>query len=160
MATVQLANLDAKLTYLALQYHLARPGSELDPDTGGPSTRGLAAVAHVLEPQLEQAVATIGLSEQQRQRLLSAMSGTMNELKTYPLLPERSGGRRSAIPGFDVVLRRLFPEIETEPDETSQLAGHLMAARRRLASAEATRGGEGAGAAPRRWWRFWQRQDA
>ena len=108
MATFQLANLDARLVYLALQYHLARPGSELDPETKQPLAHGgLAEVAQALEPQLDQAVATIELSAYQHQRLFSAISGTLNELKTYPLLepvpPERGGGRRSTVTGFDAV---------------------------------------------------------
>ena len=160
MAAFQLANLDAKLTYLALRYHLARPGSELDPETKQPIAHGLAQVAQALEPQLEKAVATIDLTEYQRQRLLLAIGGAMNELKTYPLLdplpPERGGGRHTATPDFDIALRRLFPEVEEEPDEASQLAGHLMALRRRLeqapiadeSSPKQTRG---------RWWRFWKR---
>ena len=164
MATVQLAHLDARLTYLALQYHLARPGSELDPETKQPTAHGLAEVAQALEPQLEQAVATIELTERQHQRLLSAFAGTMNELKTYPLLerlpPERGGGRHSAIPTFDAALRRLFPEVDEEPDEATQLAGHLMALRRRLVSAQAASAPSGEPPSPTRgrWWRFWQRK--
>ncbi|MCH8919215.1 MAG: hypothetical protein IIA23_00705 [Chloroflexi bacterium] len=162
MATLQLAPLDAKLIYLALQYHLARPGAELDPESKQPIAHGLAEVAQALEPQLHRAVATVELSEYQRQRLLSAIAGTMNELKTYPLLdavpPERGGGRRTTVPGFDAVLRRLFPEVEEEPDEAPQLAGHFMSLRRRLEDAAAAAAEEEASTPTRSpWWRFWQR---
>ena len=162
MATLQLAPLDAKLIYLALQYHLARPGAELDPESKQPLAHGLAEVAQTLEPQLHRAVATVELSEYQRQRLLSAIAGTMNELKTYPLLdavpPERGGGRRTTVPGFDAVLRRLFPEVDDEPDEAPQLAGHFMSLRRRLEDAAAAAAEEEASATARPpWWRFWQR---
>ena len=162
MATLQLAPLDAKLIYLALQYHLARPGAELDPESKQPMTHGLAEVAQALEPQLDRAVATVELSEYQRQRLLSAIAGTMNELKTYPLLdavpPERGGGRRTTVPGFDAVLRRLFPEVDEEPDEAPQLAGHFMSLRRRLEDAAAAAAEEEASNPARPpWWRFWQR---
>ena len=162
MATLQLAPLDAKLIYLALQYHLARPGAELDPESKQPLAHGLAEVAQTLEPQLHRAVATVELSEYQRQRLLSAIAGTMNELKTYPLLdavpPERGGGRRTTVPGFDAVLRRLFPEVDDEPDEAPQLAGHFMSLRRRLEDAVAAAAEEEASTAARSpWWRFWQR---
>ena len=162
MATLQLAPLDAKLIYLALQYHLARPGAELDPESKQPLTHGLAEVAQALEPQLDRAVATVELSEYQRQRLLSAIAGTMNELKTYPLLdavpPERGGGRRTTVPGFDAVLRRLFPEVDGEPDEAPQLAGHFMSLRRRLEDAAAAAAEEEASNPARPpWWRFWQR---
>ncbi len=163
MATFQLANLDAKLTMLALRYHLARPGAELDPETKQPSAHGLAEVADALEPQTGSAVATIELSEHQRQRLLSAIGGTMNELKTYPLLdalpPERGGGRRSTVAGFDATLRRLFPEVTDDSEEAVQLAGHLLALRRRLARAPAEPAPvEAAGRARGRWWRFWERR--
>ncbi len=162
MATLQLAPLDAKLIYLALQYHLARPGAELDPESKQPMAHGLAEVAQALEPQLHRAVATVELSEYQRQRLLSAIAGTMNELKTYPLLdavpPERGGGRRTTVPGFDAVLRRLFPEVDEEPDEAPQLAGHFMSLRRRLEDAAAAAAEEEASTpAQPPWWRFWQR---
>ncbi len=162
MATLQLAPLDAKLIYLALQYHLARPGAELDPESKQPMAHGLAEVAQALEPQLDRAVATVELSEYQRGRLLSAIAGTMNELKTYPLLdavpPERGGGRRTTVLGFDAVLRRLFPEVDDEPDEAPQLAGHFMSLRRRLeVAAAAAAEKEASTPAQSPWWRFWQR---
>jgi len=164
MTTFQLANLDARLVYLALQYHLARPGSELDPETKQPLAHGLAEVAQALDPQLDQAVATIELSAYQHQRLLSAISGTVNELKTYPLLdpvpPERGGGRRSTVAGFDAVLRRLFPHVNEDPEETLKLAGHLMALRRRLERApEPAATQASAGPTRGRWWRFWERRE-
>ncbi len=150
MTSFQLSNNDARLAYLAMQYHLARPGSELDPETKQPSEQGLAGVARALEPQLEKAVATIELSDYQRQRLVSAVAGSMNELKTYPLLV---GGGQTTMPVFYRTLASLFPEVREEPEEASQLAAHLMALRRRLEHAPAE-----ASAAPQRrpWWRFWQ----
>lgn len=150
MTSFQLSNNDARLAYLAMQYHLSRPGSELDPDTKQPSEQGLAGVARSLEPQLEKAVATIDLSDYQRQRLVSAVAGSMNELKTYPLL---AGGGQTTVPAFYETLVRLFPKVRKEPDEASQLAAHMMALRRRLERAPAE-----ASAAPQRrpWWRFWQ----
>ena len=155
MATLQLSNLDARLTYLALQYHLARPGSELDPQTKQPAAEGLAQVAGVLEPQLDRAVATIELSEHQRARLLTAIAGAINELKTYPLLVE---GGRTTVPAFEAALRRLFPEVADEPDEATQLAGHLLGLRRKLdqvRSAPAAR--QRSAPARRRWWQLWRR---
>lgn len=165
MATFQLANLDARLTYLALQYHLARPGSELDPETKQPQALGLTPVAQALEPQLEKAVAIIELEERQRERLIIAIAGAMNELKTYPLLdplpPERGGGRRTTVPSFDAVLRRLFPQVDADPDEATQLAGHLIALRRRLERAASTQTHDDAATADGRrpWWRFWRKHD-
>ncbi len=156
MATFQFSNLDARLAFLALQYHLARPGSELDPETKQPAAHGLAEVARALEPQLERAVATVELSDFQRQRLVSAIAGAMNEVKTYPLL---GGGRGSTVPEFVATLRRLFPEVKDDPEEATQLAAHLMSLRRRLESAAAPPASAegGGGAVRRRWWRFWER---
>ncbi len=159
MTTLQLSNLDARLAFLALQYHLARPGSELDPETKQRSAEGLAEVAGTLEPQLDRAVAAIELSEHQRRRLVSAIAGAINELKAFPMMSE-SG--RSTVPAFDDALRRLFPEVVEEPDEAIELAGHLLALRRKLEQAPM-----GAPAAvarreivrrPR--WQFWRRGGA
>jgi hypothetical protein len=149
--------LDARLLYLALQYHLARPGSELDPQTKQPVEHGLGEVAVALEPQLRGALATIELADHQRRRVVSAIAGAVNELKTYPLLDELpDGGRRSTVPGFDALLRRLFPEVAEDADEAPQLAAHLIGLRRRLeataftpAPAEGRRKSSG--------WRFWER---
>jgi hypothetical protein len=164
MPRLQLANRDARLVYLAMQYHLARAGAELDPRTQQPVERGLAVAARELEPQLDQAVATVELDEGQWRRLLEAVSGALNELKTYPLLDERprerGGGRHTVLPAFDAALRRLFPEVEEEPDEATQLAGHLLALRRRLeraASSAEAEAGTAAPSRPRPWWRFWSR---
>jgi hypothetical protein len=154
MATVQLANLDARLTFLALQYHLARPGSELDPETKQPGTEGLRPVAEALEPQLDRAVAAIEVSERQRERLLSAISGAINELKAFPLMAE-SG--RSTVPAFDAALRRLFPEVTEDPDEATQLAGHLLAVRRRLEQVKLAPEDGSSLPQTRRWWQLWRR---
>ena len=158
MATLQLPNLDARLAYLALQYHLARPGSELDPLTKQPVAHGLAEVARALEPQLDRAVATIELSEYQRERLVSAVAGAMNQLKSQALLQE--GGGQSMVPAFDEALRRLFPDVAEDADEATQLAGHLLALRRRLERLAAPASDGEAAPVRRPWWRFWERRGA
>ncbi len=155
MTTVQLPNLDARLAYLSVQYHLARPGSELDPVTKQPGAHGLAEVARSLEPQLDRALAAIELSDQQRQRLISAIAGAMNELKSATLL---AGGGRTMVPAFQETLRRLFPQTADDPDETTQLARHLLTLRRRLEQVESAPGDVDASTAGRRWWRFWDRK--
>jgi hypothetical protein len=159
MTALQLPNLDARLTYLALQYHLARPGAELDPATRAPAARGLAEVAQVLEPQLDKAAATIEVDDRQRDRLLQAMAGAVNELKAYPLFdPLPGGGRRTASPAFDAALRRLFPEVEDEPDEASQLAGHMLQLKRRLERAAPEPSPASEALRRKTWWRFWERR--
>ena len=154
----------AKLVFLAIAYHLARPGSELDPETKLPSQRGLAEVSSALQPQLRQAVASITLSAYQLERLGSAVLGVVNELKVYPMLearpPEEGGGRRSSVPGFDRTLRHLFPEVEEDPDEATALIEPLVTLKRRLDAAlrEAGEQEQRFAPSPRRrpWWRFWR----
>lgn len=156
MTTLQLANVDARLAFLAVQYHLARPGSELDRTTGQASAQGLGAVAAAIEPQLERAVATVELGDEQRDRLLSAVSGAINELKAYPMM---AASGRSSVPAFHDALRRLFPEVAAEPDEATALAGHLLALRRRLEQLPvAGPVEEAASGSGRPWWRFWRRR--
>jgi hypothetical protein len=154
----------AKLVFLAIAYHLARPGSELDPETKLPSQHGLAEVSSALQPQLRQAVASITLSAYQLERLGSAVLGVVNELKVYPMLearpPEEGGGRRSSVPGFDRTLRHLFPEVEEDPDEATALIEPLVTLKRRLDAALREAGEEEQRLAPspqrRPWWRFWR----
>jgi hypothetical protein len=153
----------AKLVFLALAYHLARPGSELDPETRMPVQHGLAEVSSDLQPQLRQAVASITLSAYQLERLGSAILGAINELKVYPMLEprpaEEGGGRRSSVPGFDRTLRHLFPEVEEDPDAATALIEPLMALKRRLDGALGQAAEEERQPAPsrRRWWQVWRR---
>jgi hypothetical protein len=135
MPTYQLTNLDARLTFLAIVYHLARPGSELEPDAKRTATHGLREVAASLEPQLGGDTATLDLSAEQRQKLLNALSGSINELKTYPLMPAEGGRRHAAARAFDDTLGTLFPEVQDGPEEAVQLAAHVLALKRRLDAA-------------------------
>ncbi len=155
MTAVQLANLDARLAYLAVQYHLSRPGSELQRETSQPSAHELAGVANELEPQLDRAVATIDLSDEQRRRLASALAGAINELKATPLLS--AGGRQSMVPAFRDALGRLFPDAGDDPDEATRLAGHLLALRRRIEGLPADVAAPAPKEQSRSRWRFWQR---
>ncbi len=154
MATIQLSNEDARLTYLALQYHLARPGSELSQESGGPTTSGLRDTASALEPQLELAIATVELNSEQQHRLLSAIGGTINELKATPLL---EAGGRGTMPTFTEALRRLYPEVAEDPEEAMALAGHMLQLRRRFAAQATEEDADSlTTAAGRPWWRFWR----
>jgi hypothetical protein len=153
----------ARLVFLALAYHLARPGSELDPATKMPVQHGLAEVSNALQPQLRQAVASITLSAYQLERLGSAILGAINELKVYPMLeprpPEEGGGRRTTVPGFDQTLRHLFPEVEEDPDAATALIEPLVALKRRLDDAlRQAMEEERPSGPPRRWWQVWRRR--
>jgi hypothetical protein len=128
---------EAKLIYLAIAYHLGRPGSELDPTTKLPVEHGLAEVGQALQPQLQAGNATFQLTDDnQVTRLQSAMHGTISELKAYPMLELRlmddGTGRRSTVPGFDATLRHFFPDVEEEPEVALDLAGEMLTLRRRL----------------------------
>jgi hypothetical protein len=133
---LQLRQEDAKLVFLAVAYHLGRPGSELDPLTKQTVQHGLAEVAASLQPQLRLAVSTIELRANQSRRLLSAMLGSITELKAYSMLGagsrESETGHRSTVPGFDSTLRHLYPEIEEDPDAPLAIAERMLVLRRRV----------------------------
>jgi hypothetical protein len=133
--TLQLRSEDARLVFLGVAYHLGRPGSELDPITKQPVDHGLAEVASALQPQLRMAVATITLRHSQAQRLLSAMLGSITELKAYAMLgagTRESPGHRSTVPGFDGSLRHLFPEVEENSEAPLEIAERVLQLRRRI----------------------------
>ena len=155
MATLQLSNTDARLTFLAIQYHLARPGSELDHESGRPVESGLTSVTAALEPQLDKAVATIELDGGQQAKLDSAMSGSINELKTAQLL---EGGGRTTIPAFAETLQRLFPEAADDPEEALALAGHMLQLKRRIAVRAQPEAEVPAREKQPSWWQVWKRR--
>jgi hypothetical protein len=138
MATIdlRLAPDDARLVYLAIAYHLGRPGSELDPVTKQPVERGLAVSARELQPQLRMAVASLTLDADQTKRLQSAMLGTITELKAYSMLQPRvledGSTRRSTVPGFDRTLVHLYPDVEEEPAASLDIAEQMLLLKRRF----------------------------
>jgi len=75
---LQLRQEDAQLVFLAVAYHLGRPGSELDPLTKQTVARGLAETSRALQPQLHMAVSTIDLNQDQWRRLGSAILGSIS----------------------------------------------------------------------------------
>jgi hypothetical protein len=154
---------EARLVYLAVAYHLGRPGSELDPITKQPVEHGLAEVARDLQPQLRMAVSRIELRDNQVTRLLSGMLGSITELKAYPMLELRAdaegGGRRSSVPGFDRSLRHLFPEIEEDAENALDIAEQMLMLKRRLDQRLGERPVEPPASSPepetkRGWWPF------
>jgi hypothetical protein len=158
---LQLRQEDAKLVFLAVAYHLGRPGSELDLETKQPVTHGLAEVARVLQPQLRNAVAEVRLIDDQVRRLQSAMLGSITELKAYAMLELRVGpegtGSRSTVPGFDRSLLHLFPEVEEDVDNAMAIAERMLLLKRRLdVHLSALPPDEPPAEAPKRrgWWPF------
>lgn len=157
MPTVRLRPAESRLLYVAVQYHLDRPGAELDPATGRPAAHGLAELA----PQLRDAGdddVLLALTPLQVRRIDSAILGAINELKVYPMLAARerdAPARRSMASRFEAALLEVWPAVADDPEEALGLVPALVALRRRLADAVAeTAPSEGKG---RPWWRFWSR---
>ena len=157
---IQLRQEEARLVFLAVAYHLGRPGSELDPLTKQTVEHGLAEVAASLQPQLKNPSATITLRAPQGKRLSSGMAGSISELKTYPMLQvhtDASGAqRRSSVPGFDRSLLHLFPELEDDLELTLDIAEQMLMLRRRIDQETADLEEEALVEAPKRrgWWPF------
>jgi hypothetical protein len=112
-------------------------------------------VAAALEPQLDKSVATIELDGGQQAKLGSAMSGSINELKTSQLL---EAGGRTTIPAFAETLQRLFPEAADDPEEALALAGHMLQLRRRIATQEQPAAEEPDRGTQPSWWQVWKRR--
>jgi len=157
----------ARLAALAVAYHLARPGSELDRETLQAYEHGLAEVPAALEPQMDADAATLELSSLQVTLLATAMSSVLSELKMYSVfdtMAGESGRPRSTAAGFDERLRSLFPEIAAEPAAADALAGEMTMLRRELplgraraVIAEEQRLAEEKAQAGKRRWQFWKR---
>ena len=128
---------EARLAFLAVIYHLARPGSEIDRDTLTVIEHGLAEVMPQLEEQINANSARLELSAYQLSRLGEAMLGAINELKAYPMLDTMSGGSsrpRSAAAGFDEAMRRLFPPSALDANYATRLAEDMLMLLRRMES--------------------------
>lgn len=157
----------ARLVALAVAYHLARPGSELDPDTLSQYQHGLAEVPLLLGPQLDGEAASLELTPLQLTLLGTALSSIINELHMYSVFDTMAGESRrprSTAPGFDDALRSLFPRIASDPAYASELAEGAVMLRRQLPLARARelleeerqRAAEAARPRRRRW-QFWRR---
>ena len=156
----------ARLVALAVSYHLARPGSELDPDTLSDYKHGLRELQPVVDSQVESDSATLELMPLQAVLLSTALSSVVSELKMYSVFDTMSGASRrprSTAPGFDERLRSLFPAIAGDAEYASQLAEDVTMLRRELPSARAREviaeeKRVAAEARPRKkWWKVWRR---
>jgi hypothetical protein len=159
---------DAQLLYLAVVYHLARPGSEVDPHTLTEYEHGLAEVRPALEPQLGGESATVELTPFQMARLNTAMLSVINELHAYSLFDNVAAGierPRSVVVGFGETVRRLFPQVAEDALYASRLAEDLVMLRRQLSAsikragelAEEGRAAAGERKAAKKPWQFWRR---
>jgi hypothetical protein len=125
--TFKLTHHEPRLVYLALVYHLGRPGSELDAKTRRPREHGMRDLEASLRDQLA-GDALIELDDDRYGRLLSAMHGCVNELRVYHM----RNGAESTVAAFTSTARSLFPAIVADPEEALAVAESMMMLRRRL----------------------------
>jgi hypothetical protein len=125
---LKLSHDEPRLVYLALVYHLGRPGSELDPATATPLEHGLREVKTALGNALSEESATIELDGRGYDRLLSAMYGTVNELRVHHMRT----GAESTVPRFTETLVSLWPETREDPGVALEVAEAMMMLHRRI----------------------------
>ncbi len=164
---LRLPQRQARLVALAAHYHLARPGSELDPDTMREYEHGLAELPGALEPRLEAEAATLELTPLQVTLLTTALSSIVSELKMHSVFDTMAGESdrpRSTAAGFDERLRELFPEVAADPAAATDLATEATLLRRELpqsraqeALEEGRKAVEEAARSRRKRWQFWKR---
>ena len=154
--TFKLTHDEPRLVYLALVYHLGRPGSELDPVTKQPSARGLREVKVALGREVAADSAMIEVDEAQSAKLLSALYGCATELRGHHL----RDGATSTVARFTETARDLFPQLQ-DPEEALAIAEAMVMLHRRMeralkralapVSAPANAGGEASSRSDRRW---------
>jgi hypothetical protein len=157
---LQLTHDEPRLVYLALVYHLGRPGSELDPVTKQPLEHGgLRDVKTALGNDVAAESAIVELDEEQYRKLLSAIYGSVNELRVHHM----RDGAESTVARFTETAHTLFPEIVGDPSAALDVSEAMMMLHRRmeravtratLDEASESAGGEQASPKPRRWWLF------
>ena len=125
---LKLTHDEPKLVYLALVHHLGRPGSELDPSTRQPSEHGLREVKIRLGNELEADSAIIELDDVQYRKLLSAVYGSVNELRVHHM----RNGDPSTVERFTETATSLFPELRSDPDIALDLSEAMMMLHRRM----------------------------
>jgi hypothetical protein len=125
---LKLTHDEPRLVYLALVYHLGRPGSELDAATTMPSEHGLRAVKVALGSQLASDSAIIELNEAQVQKLLSAIYGCVTELRVHHM---RSGAP-STVARFTETAVSLFPRMNADPEAALGVSEAMVMLHRRM----------------------------
>lgn len=118
---------EPRLVYLALVYHLGRPGSELDPVTIMPGEHGLRATKVELGRDLDAESTVVELDEEQYRKLLSAILGSVTELRGYHLT-----GAPSTVERFTETAESLFPAIRADRDEVLDVAEAMFMLQRRM----------------------------
>src|SRR4029079_16671353 len=119
---LKLTHDEPKLVYLALVYHLGRPGSELDRETRMPVEHGLRETKVALGGDLDSDEAIIEVDDAGFEKLLSPIYGSVNELRVYHMRNRAS----SDIPRFTETAESLFPQIKDDPENALTLAESMM----------------------------------
>lgn len=135
---LKLTHDEPKLVYLALVYHLGRPGSELDPATRTPMAHGLREVKVRLGNELEAPSSVIQLDEWQYARLHSAIKGCVTEFRVYHMRE----GASSTVDRWTDTAENLFPQLRSDPDAALDLAESMMMLQRRIERAVKAAGSE------------------
>jgi hypothetical protein len=125
---LKLTHDEPRLVYLALVYHLGRPGSELDPATKMPAERGLREMKVALGADLARASAVIELDQTQYRKLLSAIYGCVTELRVHHM----RGGAPSTVDRFTDTAVTLFPRIQADPEEALSVSEAMVMLHRRM----------------------------
>ena len=128
---LKLTHDEPRLVYLALVYHLGRPGSELDGATMLPVERGLRSVKVGLGNELDADSAIVELDEWQYQRLRSAMKGCVTELRVYHMRE----GAPSTVERWTETAQSLFPVITRDGEAALEVAEAMMMLERRMTRA-------------------------
>ena len=126
MITITLQQDEPKILYLALLYHLARPGSEIDPETGKAHIAALKPVMHFLTSELNKAIIELNCLPKQIERIDTALSGLSNELRQYVL------SSSSVVPNFENTLIKFWPEIAVDSNKIEEIMMLTMMTRRKL----------------------------
>ena len=149
---LKLTHDEPRLVYLALVYHLGRPGSELDAATKMPAEHGLREIKVALGSELAADSAIIEVDEAQSQKLLSAIYGCVTELRGHHL----RDGAPSTVARFTETALSLFPQMKDDPEEALVISEAMVMLHRRME--RALRGARAADATPsaelKRRWRF------
>ncbi len=125
---LKLTHDEPRLVYLALVYHLGRPGSELDPATKMPGGHGLREVKVALGRELSNESAIIELDDAQAQKLLSAIYGCVTELRGHHM----RDGAPSTVARFTETAVSLFPQIKSDPEEALVVSKAMVMLHRRM----------------------------
>jgi hypothetical protein len=125
---LKLTHDEPKLVYLALAYHLGRPGSELDPSTNTTLKHGLRQLETALRSELDAGSAVIELDDWQYARLLSAIKGSVTELRVYHMRE----GASSTVERWTETAESLFPAMKADSSVALDIAQAMMMLQRRI----------------------------